>query len=127
MSKIILYLTEVIDCRTGAYKNAETRTIPDGQAERISEMPDYVVLGTRRGGGLIVESRHNYMGAPNTIVLGGNYDRQEVSEGFYVPSNSVVSRGNSKDHEIKIMGRTADNTGSVVHIKGVCVDNAPRK
>jgi hypothetical protein len=118
---------DVIDCSTGAYQNTETLNIPDGQREPISEMPDSVVLFSRQGGGVIVESKHDIRDVPTLLALGREYHRKGKDTGFYVPSNTVVDQGYRKDHEITIKGRTEDNTGSVVEVKATCLNNAPRK
>ena len=120
-------IKQVIECGTG--QKTETRHIPDGTGNVISDYPDYVVLFSRPDGGVIVRSQHDPRNAPTQLALGNEYRRRvaDINIDYYVPSNRVNSQGYYKDHEITIRGRTEDNRGNVVQVKGICLDNAPKK
>jgi hypothetical protein len=117
---------DIIDCRTGAYQNAVTLDIHDGERETVSTQPNRLALISRQLGGVLVEFR-NLSYDTLTPVYVGSKDQMKTGEaGIYVPDTVIVQDFN-KVHEITVNGRNADNTGSVVEVKGVCPKNAPRK
>jgi hypothetical protein len=117
---------DVIDCRTGAYEKTVTLDIRDGDRETISTQPDRLSLTSRERGGVLVEWRNLTYDTPTPLYVGREDQMNRSGVGINVPDTAIL-RSDNKVHEISFKGRNANDTGSVVKVKGVCPENAPSK
>lgn len=117
----------VIDCLTGAHQNTVTLNISDGEREPISSRPDRLsLISQRSGGSVLVEFRDLEYDSYTPLYVVGKEQTETGRAGIYVPGTAILQSSN-KVHEITVNGRNADNTGTMVEVKGVCPKNAPSK
>jgi len=116
---------ELIDCRTGAYENTEILDVADGEREHISSQPDRLAIISRRRGGVLVEWRNLSYDAMTPLFVVPKDEMATGQEGIYV--DKAILKGSDKVHEITVMARNRENTGTIALVRGICPKNAPRE